>query len=152
LSIVTAPFSPDITVATVICREQRFLLVEEAVRGQRVINQPAGHLEANETLIAAAKRETLEETGWDVEPLAYLGTYQWTSAQGASFLRFAFIAEATQHHQDRPLDVGIERTLWLTRDEIAEQSERLRSPLVLRVIDDYLAGQRFPLNALHWVD
>lgn len=149
--VIESPFRPDVTVATVICRDQRFLLVEETVRGMRVLNQPAGHLEADESLIDAARRETLEETAWEIEPVAYLGTYQWTAADGSAFLRFAFVAEATMHHPQRALDVGIEQTVWMTRDEIAAAHERLRSPLVLRVIDDYLAGIRLPLSALRWV-
>ncbi len=146
------PFRPDVTVATVVCRDQRFLIVEETVRGARVLNQPAGHLEANETLAAAARRETLEETGWEVALHAYLGTYQWTSAGGAAFLRFAFVGEATVHHPERRLDAGIDRVLWLSRDQLAAEQSRLRSPLVLSVIDDYLAGLRHPLDALRWVD
>ena len=149
--VIEHPFRPDVTVATVVCRDRRFLIVEETVRGARVLNQPAGHLEADESLIDAARRETLEETGWEVEPLAFLGTYQWTSPGGSAFLRFAFVAKATLHHPERPLDVGIEQALWLTRDEIAEQYERLRSPLVLSVIDDYLKDIRHPLSALRWV-
>jgi 8-oxo-dGTP pyrophosphatase MutT (NUDIX family) len=144
-------FRPDVTVATVICRDGCFLTVEETVRGARVLNQPAGHLEANETLAEAALRETLEETAWEADLRAYLGTYQWTSPSGHAFLRFAFVAEATRHHPGRALDAGIEQVLWLRRDELAAQAERLRSPLVLQVIDDYLAGVRHPLDALRWI-
>ncbi len=145
------PFRPDVTVATIVCHAQRFLVVEEQVRGQRVINQPAGHLEADETLVAAAARETLEETGWDVDIEAYLGTYQWTAPSGEAFLRFAFIGVPRTHHPARPLDAGIEQVLWLPRDELAAQRERLRSPLVLCTVDDYIAGVRHPLDALRWV-
>lgn len=149
--VIQRPFRPDVTVATVVCREGRFLLVEESVRGQRVLNQPAGHLEADETLAAAACRETLEETGWEVDLSAYLGTYQWTSPDGAAFLRFAFVGEAIRHYPDRALDDGIERVLWLDRDELAAAADRLRSPLVLSVVDDYLRGARHPLGALRWI-
>lgn len=144
-------FRPDVTVAAVVFRDERFLLVEESVRGSRVLNQPAGHLEAGESLAEAARRETLEETGWDIELSAYLGTYQWTSPGGESFLRFAFVGEARQHHPERQLDDGIEQVLWLPREALAGQLERLRSPLVLNVIDDYLGGARFPLEALRWI-
>ncbi len=146
------PFRPDVTVATVVCRDQRFLLVEERVRGELVLNQPAGHLEADETLAAAACRETLEETGWEVDLQAYLGTSQWTSPGGSAFLRFAFVGQPRQHHPQRALDDGIERVLWLRRDEIAAQSERLRSPMVLSVVDDLIAGVSHPLSALRWID
>ncbi len=144
-------FRPDVTVATVVCRDQRFLIVEETVRGRSMLNQPAGHLEAEETLAEGARRETLEETGWEVELLAYLGTYQWTSPDGAAFLRFAFVGEARHHHPARPLDEGIEQVHWMTRDEIATQRDRLRSPLVLSVVDDFVAGVRHPLDALRWI-
>jgi len=144
-------FNPDITVATVVCQAQRFLVVEETVHGRLLINQPAGHLEAGESLLQAAVRETLEESGWDVDLDAYLGTYLWTSPGGRTFLRFAFVGHCLRHHPERTLDQGVERALWLRRDELAAVGERLRSPLVLRAVDDYLGGQRHPLDALHQV-
>lgn len=144
-------FRPDVTVAAVVHRDGRFLLVEERVRGQSVINQPAGHLEPHESLVAATIRETLEETAWDIEPTALLGTYQWVADDGTHFLRFAMIAEARRQHPDRALDAGIERTLWLTADEVSAQSQRTRSPLVLACIEDYLAGVRHPLHALRQI-
>ncbi|HZP67830.1 MAG TPA: NUDIX hydrolase [Rudaea sp.] len=143
-----ALWSPDVTVATVVARDGRFLLVEERVDGELVLNQPAGHLEPDESLAEAARRESLEETGWDVEPTGLIGVYQWTSPRGRDFLRFAFAADAVRHHASRRLDQGIERTLWLTREEIAAAAPRLRSPMVLRCVDDWLAGRRLPLAAL----
>lgn len=142
-------WQPDVTVATVVVRDGRLLLVEENVRGERVLNQPAGHLEPDETLFEAARRETLEETGWEVELTAFVGAYQWTSpADGRHFLRMAFAATPLRHHADRPLDEGIVRALWLTPGELLASSARHRSPLVWRVAEDFLGGRRFPLQAL----
>lgn len=145
-------FKPDVTVATVVCRDGRYLMVEETVRGQRVFNQPAGHLEADESLVDAALRETLEETAWEVELTGYLGTYQWTSASGEAFLRFAFVADARRHRQELALDAGIVAAHWLSREEIADLGDRLRSPMVLRNIDDHQRGGCHPLSALHWMN
>lgn len=144
-------WAPHATVATIIEKEGKFLCVEEqsVSQGQRVINQPAGHLEANETLIAAAIRETLEETGWDVTPTALLGVYVYTApANGITYHRYCFIAAADHYDPVRPLDTGIIQALWLSRVELEAQQDRLRSPLVTRCIDDYLAGIRFPLSAI----
>lgn len=143
-------WQPDVTVATVVVRDGRLLVVEEQVRGERVINQPAGHLEPDETLLEAARRETLEETGWDVTLTAFIGAYQWKApADGRHFLRMAFAAEPLLHHPDRPLDEGILQALWLTPAELAAESARHRSPLVWQVVEDFLAGRRFPLQALN---
>lgn len=140
---------PDVTVAAVVQREQRFLFVAERVRGDLVINQPAGHLEAGETLTDALIRETLEETRWQVSARALLGVYQWTSPfDGRGFLRFAFAADLATEFPERALDHGIERVLWLTRAELLSCGIRLRSPMVLRCVDDYLAGRRHALDAL----
>lgn len=142
---------PHVTVATVVPRDGRFLLVEESVRGRLVLNQPAGHLESGESLLAAAVRETREETGWTVELDCLIGVQQWTSpASGRQFVRFSFAAHALEHDAAQPLDAGIVRALWLDRDAIAAQADRLRSPLVLASIDDWLAGRRLPLEALRW--
>ena len=142
-------WQPDVTVATVVVRDGRLLMVEEKVRGELVINQPAGHLEPDETLVEAALRETLEETGWDVTLTAFIGAYQWKApADGRHFLRMAFAAEPLHHHPDRPLDEGIVQALWLTPAELAAQSARHRSPLVWQVAEDFLSGRRFPLQVL----
>lgn len=144
-----AIWRPDVTVACVVPRDGRFLLVEENIRGKRVLNQPAGHLEPGETLLAAALRETREETGWDVTLTDFIGVYQWTNGDAdRHFLRFAFAATATMHYPEQSLDTGIERVIWLSRDEIAATQNRLRSPMVLRNVDDWIAGKRLPLDAV----
>lgn len=141
---------PHVTVATVLADGDRFLLVEEDVRGQRVLNQPAGHLDAGESLQQAAVRETLEETGWHVELTHFLGVQQWTSG-ALHFVRFAFAAKALRHEPERPLDTGIVGTIWLTREEIAA-APNLRSPMVLANVDDWLAGKHLPLDAVKSLD
>ncbi|GAC1624879.1 MAG: NUDIX hydrolase [Nevskia sp.] len=138
-----------VTVACVVERDGRFLLVEETINGGLVLNQPSGHWEPGETLIEGAIREALEETAWDVRPTALLGVYEYRPPELAyGFLRFAFIAEALHHHPGRPLDAGIARAVWLTPAELRAQSARHRSPMVLRGVEDYLAGRRFPLDLL----
>ncbi|HET9033952.1 MAG TPA: NUDIX hydrolase [Dokdonella sp.] len=140
---------PQVTVATVVPRGRHFLLVEEQVHGRTVINQPAGHLEPDESLQSAAIRETLEETGWDVELDCLIGVQQWVSSQsGSQFVRFTFAAHPVYHDPSRPLDRGILRALWLDRDEIIAAGDRLRSPLILHSIDDWLAGRHLPLNSV----
>lgn len=136
-----------VTVATLIEDQGRFLLVEEMSADKKpVFNQPAGHLEANETLLEAAVRETLEETGWDVELTAVTGIYLYTApSNGVTYQRVCFAARPVRHHPERALDDGILGTRWMTREELVAQSDRWRSHLVLRCIDDYLAGERFPL-------
>ena len=141
------PARPAVTVATVVERDGRFLVVEEETRSGLKLNQPAGHLEPGETLPAAAARETLEETGWHVEPMALIGIYRWESSDsGATFVRFSFAGHAREHDAARPLDRGIVRALWLPYDEIAARRAKHRSPLVLRCLDDYRAGKRWPLD------
>jgi ADP-ribose pyrophosphatase YjhB (NUDIX family) len=140
-------WTPHITVATVVERDGTFLLVEELKAGRLVLNQPAGHLEANETLRQAAIRETLEETGWDVELTGFLGIYLYTApSNGVTYQRVCFTAKALQHHPHKQLDEGINRALWLSRDELAAQAERCRSELIIRCIDDYLRGSTGPLE------
>ena len=125
------------------------LLVEERVRGALVLNQPAGHLEPKESLRAAALRETLEETAWDVSLTHFIGVYQWTSPEeGRQFLRFAFAAVPVRHHPELALDAGIERAIWLTPSELEARLAQHRSPLVWRAATDFLAGQRLPLACL----
>lgn len=141
-------WKPDVTVAAVIERSGRFLLVEERIRGRLVLNQPAGHLEDGEGLLDAVVRETLEETAWRFTPESLLGIYHWRSPRGHTTLRFAFTGSVQDYDAQRPLDPPIVTTHWLAREEIAQRSSRLRTPLVLRCIEDYLAGRRLPLEAL----
>jgi ADP-ribose pyrophosphatase YjhB (NUDIX family) len=134
---------PAVTVAAVVEHEGRFLLVEEQTRSGIRLNQPAGHLEPGETLPAAAARETLEETGWRVEPTALVGVYRWETPEWeTTYVRFSFAAVPREHDRARPLDAGIVRALWMTYDEIAACRAQHRSPLVLRCIDDFRAGVR----------
>lgn len=140
---------PDVTVATIVPRDGRFLLVEEMVQGRLVLNQPAGHLESGESLHSAACRETLEETGWTVELTGFVAVYQWSNAdRSGHFVRFTFVGSPVAHDSSRPLDSGIIRACWLSRDEIAARASDLRSPMVLRGIDDFLAGRHLPLDTI----
>ena len=144
---------PHQTVATIVERDNKFLLVEELIDGKTVINQPAGHLENNESLIEAAVRETFEETAWKVEPVALLGVYKYTApSNNITYIRTCFIAEALEHIADSPLDTGIIRALWLTKSELEARSDDLRSPLVMRVIEDYLEGKRYSLGLVQDFD
>ena len=142
-------WQPDVTVATVVVRDGRLLMVEELVKGDKVINQPAGHLEPDESLLQAALRETLEETGWDVEATGIVGIYLYTApSNGVTYQRVCFIAKPLKHHPDYQLDEGIIRARWLTRDELMELRNDWRSELIIRCIDDYLAGQRHSLELI----
>ena len=142
-------WSPHVVVASIVERDGRFLLVEERIESRLVLNQPAGHWEQGESLVDGAKREALEETGWEVEPTDFLGLYHVDpEGLGYGFLRVAFAARAVRHDTTRALDAGIERAVWMTRAEIAACVERHRSPMVLRCIDDYLAGRRYPLSLI----
>jgi 8-oxo-dGTP pyrophosphatase MutT (NUDIX family) len=145
-------FNPDITVACVIVREGRFLLVEESVRERRVLNQPAGHLEPGEGLLEAAAREALEETGWTVKLTHFIGSYLWRAETGKTYIRFAFAADAVSHDPGWALDAGIIRCVWLDIVELKAERERLRSPLVMTAIEDFLGGQRAPLSLIRHVD
>lgn len=142
-------WKPNVTVAAVIERDGRFLLVEEETSAGIRFNQPAGHLDQDETIVAACSREMLEETAYDFEPTALIGVYTLPIAgSDLTYLRFAFAGELGEHYADQPLDMGILRAVWLTLDEIRACRERHRSPLVLRCIEDYLAGKRFPLELI----
>jgi len=146
-------WSPDVTVAAVVVRDNRFLLVEERIAGRLVLNQPAGHLEDGETMLEGSIREAREETAWRFSPQALVGTYLWRNPEnGRSFLRFAFCGEVDDHRPRQPLDKGIVRTLWLSRAELLERPARLRSPLVMRCIEDFLDGRRQPLDSVACLD
>jgi len=139
----------SVTVAAITEREGRFLVVEEETDEGVRLNQPAGHLEPEESLIEAVVRETLEETAYGFVPRSLLGVYRWRHpAKGISYVRFAFVGEVTGPETGRALDAGILRALWLTPAELSAQAARHRSPLVQRCIQDYLAGRRFPLDLL----
>ena len=144
---------PSVTVAAVIERDGRFLLVEEEDAGRIVFNQPAGHLEPGESLTQGCMREVLEESAWHFRPSALLGIYRWTKPATAAesevtYLRFAFRGELGAHEPGRKLDAGIVRAVWLDLDEIRSLRARHRSPLVLRCIEDYLAGRSYALDLL----
>jgi 8-oxo-dGTP pyrophosphatase MutT (NUDIX family) len=145
-------WKPSVTVAAVVERDGRFLLVEERTEDGLRINQPAGHLEPGETLQQAVMREALEETAHPFTPTALLGIYLWRRpgpADATTYLRFAFTGELQERIAGRPLDHMIVQTVWLSRQELAQRSSEWRSPLVARCIDDYLRGQRYPLDVLY---
>jgi len=144
------PAVPALTVAAVIERDGRFLMVEEWVRGQRVLNQPAGHVEAGESLVQAVVRETMEESGWVFAPEAVTGVYYWVRpGTRRGFLRVALSGSALSHDAGRRLDTGIIQALWLSRSEMGQHAASLRSPMVMRAVDDYLGGSRMPVAALN---
>ncbi|MEM1092863.1 MAG: NUDIX hydrolase [Pseudomonadota bacterium] len=146
-------FKPHTTVATIVENDGRFLFVEERVRGELVINQPSGHLEAGESLLQAARRETLEETGCGVEPSSLVGIYQWQDpSSGRCFLRFTFAAALRSHDPTARLDDGIERIRWLTQAELESQALPLRSPVITRSLVDYATEPHGALRLLHWIE
>ena len=139
-------FTPHVTVATIVEDQGRFLFVEETSDNRAVFNQPAGHLEADESLIQAALRETREETGWEVELTGVIGIYLYTApSNGITYQRVCFSAKPLRQIAGSVLDEGIIAAHWMTREEIAGHADCLRSPLVLRCVDDYLNGEAYPL-------
>ncbi|MBE9608888.1 NUDIX hydrolase [Chitinilyticum piscinae] len=146
-------WKPNTTVAAIVERDGKFLFVEERILGELKLNQPAGHVEKNESIVAACVRETLEETAYAFTPTALVGIYQWTvPGTDLTYLRYAFTGELGAHHAERTLDDGIEAAVWLTRDELIARSAQHRSPLILACVDDYLAGKRYPLELLRDFD
>ena len=142
-----------LTVAAVIEKRGRFLMVEEQVDGLTVINQPAGHVESGESFRAAVIREVREETAWRFSPTAIVGIYLWQHPDsGNRFLRVAFCGSCHDHNPRQALDTGIIRTLWLDRAELKRRQMSLRSPMVLRAIDDYRRGMRYPVNMFQQID
>jgi 8-oxo-dGTP pyrophosphatase MutT (NUDIX family) len=146
-------WKPNVTVAAVVERDGRFLLVEEETADGVRFNQPAGHLDEGESLVAACARETLEETAYEFTPSELVGIYQWPRPKrenegDITYLRFAFAGKAGAHDPARQLDTGILRAVWLSLAEIEACAERHRSPLVLQCIRDYLAGRRYPLDLI----
>lgn len=140
---------PHITASCIIEEDGRFLVVEEIAEGKLVINQPSGHVESQESPLQATIRETLEETGWHYQPTSIVGIYYYYSpAADLTYQRICFTGEAGYFDPEHELDSGIRQVLWLTREELLEEKDKLRSPLVMRCIDDYLAGQRYDLNLI----
>ena len=146
-------WKPNVTVAAIIEREGRFMLVEEHTSEGLRLNNPAGHLDCGESPAQACVGGTLEETAYGFTPRALVGIYlsrqQSCGGHDTTYLRFAFCGELGAHEPDRVLDTGIVRALWLTADEIRASSARHRSPLVLQCLEDYLTGQRYPLDLVH---
>ena len=144
---------PEITVAAVTETGGRFLVVEERINHRLLFNQPAGHVEQGETLLAAVVREAREETAWRFHPHSLLGVYLWRNpTSGRRVLRFAFIGSVTDHDPAQRLDRGIVGTHWLAPGDLEQHSARLRSPLVLRCVHDYLAGRREALDSVAQLD
>lgn len=142
-------WKPNVTVAAVVERDGKFLLVEEETESGLAFNQPAGHLEAGEALIDAVVREAREETAYDFRPTHLVGIYNWKHPEkDVTYLRFAFAGELVGHDPARPLDAGIIGARWLSLDEVRATAGRHRSPLILRCIEDLLAGKRYPLDLL----
>ena len=140
-----AQFKPNVTVACVVQAEGRFLLVEEIINGRLTLNQPAGHLEANETLLAAVERELFEETGVHASPQAFLGLHQWQAPDQTAFLRFSFVIDLHEMVPTQPQDSDISGCRWLNAEEIY-RSTHLRSPLVAESIRLYEQQVRYPLS------
>ncbi len=142
-------WKPNVTVAAVIERDGKFLLVEEETEAGLAFNQPAGHLEANESLVDAVIRETLEESAYHFKPTHLVGVYNWKHPdKDVTYLRFAFTGELRGFEAERQLDTGIVAARWLTLDTIRAVQARHRSPLILRCIEDLIAGKRYPLDLL----
>ncbi|MDR0996593.1 MAG: NUDIX hydrolase [Zoogloeaceae bacterium] len=142
-------WKPNVTVAAVVYQDGKFLLVEEETADGLRFNQPAGHLEAGESLIDAVRRECQEETAYDFLPAALVGIYQWPRPDGeANYLRFAFAGDVAGFDPARTLDAGIVRACWLPIEELRETAPRHRSPMILRCAEDFLAGKRYPLSLL----
>lgn len=146
-------WKPNVTVAAVIERDGKFLLVEEETDDGIRFNQPAGHLECREALTDAVIREALEETGYAFDPKFIVGVYNWRSeAKDITYLRFAFGGRVDGCEPERQLDDGIVRAVWLSLDELRATRERHRSPLILQCVEDYIAGRRFSLDLLRHYD
>jgi len=125
-------WKPHVTVAAIAEKDGKFLIVEEMVDGQLVYNQPAGHLDSGESLVEAVIRETLEETAWTFQPEALVGIQLWRHpVHSESYLRFSFCGSCYEHRKNQELDHGIERAVWLGRDQLVDNNHKLRSPMVL---------------------
>lgn len=146
-------WKPHVTVAAVIEQDGNFLLVEEHTSQGLKFNQPAGHLEANESLLNAVVREALEESAYDFEPQYLVGIYRWHAvASDTTYLRFAYSGRILAHHAGKALDEGIVRAVWMSVEEIRATAPRHRSPLILQCVEDYLAGKKYPLELITHYD
>ena len=142
-------WKPSVTVAAVIERDRKFLFVEEKFDGRMVLNQPAGHLDPDESLERAIVREVMEETAHDFVPRQLVGVYRWFyKPKDVTYLRFCFAGVPGKHYPERKLDKGIRALHWLTLDELKARKAQHRSPLVQKCVEDYLRGGRFPLEVL----
>lgn len=145
-------WKPSVTVAAIIERDGRFLLVEEHTPEGLRLNNPAGHLDPGESPAQGCARETLEETAHHFTPTAIVGIYVsrfQRPGEDITYVRFAFCGDLGAFDDQRTLDTGIVRTLWMSAQEVRNSADRHRSPLVLKCMEDYLAGQRFPLALVH---
>jgi 8-oxo-dGTP pyrophosphatase MutT (NUDIX family) len=140
---------PSVTVAAVIERDGRFLLVQEKSEGRLVLNQPAGHLDPGESLVVACRREVLEETAHQFQPTGLVGIYRWHYApKDVTFLRFCFLGNLEGEDAARALDKEIVELEWLTPEELKHRRAEHRSPLVEKCVDDFLAGRNYALEVL----
>jgi len=140
-------WKPAVTVAAVVERDGRFLFVEEMIDGRKVLNQPAGHLDPGESLVAACAREVLEETAHHVTPTALVGVYRWHyAAKDVTFLRFCFCCSMNSVEKNRKLDKEILAAVWLSLEELKARKAEHRSPLVQKCVEDFLKNRRYPLD------
>ncbi|MDX1696572.1 MAG: NUDIX hydrolase [Ketobacteraceae bacterium] len=142
-------WKPNATVATIVEDNGKFLMVEEISDGQLVVNQPAGHIEEGESILAAALRETLEETGYHVNLGELIGVYTLKALNGNIYYRFCFSATLSHRDENATIDPDIQNVVWLSKQEIAHEDHRHRSPLVQVCLNDYLAGKRYPLSLIY---
>ena len=146
---MTTRWKPSVTVAAIIERDGRYLLIEEHTPEGLRLNNPAGHLDPGESPEAGCAREAFEETAYEFTPTALLGIYHWQRpSKDITYLRFAFIGKLGKHHADQKLDDGIIRAVWMTHEELKASQAIHRSPQVLKCVEDYLAGQQFPLSVI----
>lgn len=143
-------WKPHVTVAAIARRNDKYLVVEEEDNGLIVFNQPAGHLDKDETLVEAVKREVLEETAWDFQPEAVTGIYLYHSPRvDITYLRVCFYGSCVNHNPEQILDTGILGAHWMSKQELEAKRDRMRSKLVIQCIEDFLAGKRYPLELLN---
>lgn len=143
-------WTPHATVATIVEQDGRFLFVDEMADGRRVLNQPAGHVDEHESILDAALRETIEETGWEVEITGLVGIYTYTAPHNqVTYYRFCYAARPLREIPDAQLDHDIIGPVWLSLEELNARRDQWRSPLVIKCVQDYLAGRLFPLDLVY---